>query len=285
MPVSMLRRHALLGYFAMAFGISWGGIACVLAVMGFNLAELQPMEIGLFFLAMLLGPSVSSLILTRLLEGRVGLGRLVSQLLCWRRDVRWYVVALLTAPLLLIAILLLMGTSVAPAFLPHFQWGLLGIGLIAGSFEEIGWTGFATPRLLVRQGIGAAGLRLGLLWSLWHGLVVFLFTFGTMGDGWIWSFIVVYLATLTPYRVLMTWVYANTESVLLAVLMHASYTGWLLVFFPATSPAQSLVWQSLFAVLLWVAAVLALIKDPVWVDASTPAPANRAIRPQIRSRR
>jgi hypothetical protein len=43
-----------------------------------------------------------------------------------------------------------------------------------------------------------------------------------------------------------------------AILMHASFTGWLLVLFPATSLAQSLFWQAGFAVALWsvVAAVL-----------------------------
>jgi hypothetical protein len=51
---------------------------------------------------------------------------------------------------------------------------------------------------------------------------------------------------------LMTWVYRNTGSVLLAMLMHASYTGWLLVLFPATSLTQSLYWQAAFAILLWL---------------------------------
>ena len=49
----------------------------------------------------------------------------------------------------------------------------------------------------------------------------------------------------------MTCVYANTQSFLLAVLMHASYTGWLFVLYPATSLEQGIVWQSVFAVALW----------------------------------
>jgi hypothetical protein len=57
---------------------------------------------------------------------------------------------------------------------------------------------------------------------------------------------------LTAYRVLMTWVYANTQSLLLAVLMHASYTGWLLTLYPTTSLEQGLVWQAAFALALWV---------------------------------
>jgi membrane protease YdiL (CAAX protease family) len=216
------------------------------------------MATGLFFVAMLLGPSVSGLILTALLEGRSGLRQLGSGLLRWRVGVGWYAAALLTAPLMLLAILWSFSALVAPTFAPHFQWTLLAVGLIAGVFEEIGWTGFATPLLLARRGVGAAGLLLGLVWAVWHGLVVFLFTFGAMGAAWIWSFAIVYIATLTPFRILMTWVYANTKSVLLAVLMHASYTGWLLAVFPATSPAQSLIWQAVFAAFLWLAAAAAL---------------------------
>ena len=273
MMKNRLRHHPLLLYFAMAFGISWGGIGCVVGATGFNLAAPQPMQTGLFFVAMLLGPSVSGLILTALLEGREGLGALGLHLSRWRVGGRWYAVALLTAPLLLLAILWMMSALAAPAFAPHFQWAFLAVGLVAGSLEEIGWTGFATPLLLARHGLGTAGLQLGLVWALWHALVVFLFTFGEMGNSWIWSFVIVYLATLTPYRIVMTWLYANTQSVLLAVLMHASYTGWLLVLFPATSPAQSLVWQSAFAAALWIVAALVLCKSAHRLERRTLAPA------------
>ena len=54
-----------------------------------------------------------------------------------------------------------------------------------------------------------------------------------MGTLWLLEFAVFYVGALTAYRLLMTWVYANTQSLLLAVLMHASYTGWLFVLYPA----------------------------------------------------
>jgi hypothetical protein len=44
---SWLRRHPLLGYFALCFGISWGGILLILAATGFSLAALQPLETDL----------------------------------------------------------------------------------------------------------------------------------------------------------------------------------------------------------------------------------------------
>ncbi len=256
---SWLRRRPLLAFFTLAFGISWGGILIIAAAIGFDIAApTTPLATVLFFVAMLLGPSVSGLMLTALMEGRAGLGDLRARLRRWRVGASWCAVALLTAPMLLLAILLLLSATIAPAFAPKFQWALLVVGLIAGAFEEIGWTGFATPRLLARRSAATAGFQFGVIWALWHALVVFLFTVGEMGDAWIVSFIVVYLATLTPYRIVMTWVYANTQSVLLAILMHASYTGWLLALFPATSSTQSLIWQAAFAGSLWLAAAFAL---------------------------
>ncbi|HUE79433.1 MAG TPA: hypothetical protein VMN38_07365 [Sphingomicrobium sp.] len=73
-PASWLQRHPLLGYFVLTFGISWGGILIVLAASGFELSPMQHSEAGLIFVAMLLGPSLSGLIMTALLEWRAGTG-------------------------------------------------------------------------------------------------------------------------------------------------------------------------------------------------------------------
>lgn len=256
--VPWLRRHPLLAYFAGAYGVSWGGILIVLGATGFDLVELRSLDTGLIFVLMLLGPSTSGLSLTAWLEGRSGLHRLGSGLTRWRVGGLWYAVALLTMPALLFAVLWPLSAFVDPAFAPRFQWPLFAIGLVAGSFEELGWTGFATPRLLARQRLFMAGLSLGLLWALWHVLVDFRQNFDTVGVAWLLEVAIFYVAALTAYRLLMTWVYANTQSLLVAVLMHASYTGWLFVLYPATSFEQGLVWQTAFAVALWIVVTVVL---------------------------
>ena len=248
-------RHPLLGYFALTFGISWGGILIVLGTTGFDLTVLRPRDTGLIFVSMLLGPSIAGLTMTALLEGRAGLHELGSRLLRWRVASRWYALALLTLPVLMLAVLWSFSFFADPVFAPRFQWPLLAIGLVAGAFEEIGWTGFASPRLLSRQSPLMAGLSLGVVWATWHVLVDFRQNFSAMGAAWVvWlmEFAVLYLASLTAYRVLMTWMFARTGSLLLAVLMHASYTGWLFVLFPATSFEQSLAWQTTLAAALWL---------------------------------
>ena len=254
-----LRRHPVSSFFALAYGISWGGILMVVSTSGFTLGDLRLLDTDLIFVSMLLGPCTAGLALTALLEGREGMRRLGSRVAHWRVGLRWYVVALMTMPLLLLAALWPLSVFVDPAFAPQFRWLLFAVGLVAGSFEEVGWTGFATPRRLAHLRLPFAGLSLGLVWALWHVLVNFRQNFNSLGMAWLLEFAVFYVAALTAYRLLMTWLYANTQSLLLAVLMHASYTGWLFMLYPATSLEQSLVWQTTFAVALWVVVAVVMV--------------------------
>jgi membrane protease YdiL (CAAX protease family) len=160
-------RNALLSYFALAFGISWTG-ALVAASRG---------RLYLLFVAMLLGPSVASIGLTAALEGTHGLHELGRALRRWRVSARWYA-ALLVAPALL-AIVLGVLSRRSSSFLPDLAAGAsptavlpyaLIAGFGAGIAEELGWTGFATPRLLHRYAWFQAGLLLGLPWAAWHVL-------------------------------------------------------------------------------------------------------------------
>jgi membrane protease YdiL (CAAX protease family) len=257
-PKSWLKRRPLLAYFGLTYAISWGLIALVMSATGFDPTNLRPVDTGLIFVSMLFGPSVSGLAMTAHLEGRAGLRRLWSSLAHWHVGARWYALALLLMPVVLLAVLLPMSVLLDPAFSPGFKWQLFLIGMVAGSFEELGWTGFATPRLLARHRLLIAGLTLGLVWAFWHVVVDFRQNFSTMSRAWLLEFAVFYLAALAAYRVLMTWVYANTHSLPVAMLMHASYTGWLMVLYPATSLGQGLVWQTAFAVVLWLAVAVVM---------------------------
>lgn len=253
-----LRNHPLTGYFALAFVVSWGGILVVLGASGFDPAGMSPLQTGLIFALMLLGPSSGGLASTALTGGRAGLRELRVNLMQWRAKVRWYAVALLTTPMLLLAILWPLSAFIDPAFAPRFQWPMLALGLVAGAFEEIGWTGFATRWMLMRQRMLVAGLGLGLIWALWHLLVAFIYNYPSLGAAWLPEFVVFWIAPLTAYRLLMTWVYVQAGSLPVAVAMHASYTGWLFVVFPASSFDQNLLWQTAFAVGLWAAVALVI---------------------------
>jgi uncharacterized protein len=264
-----LQRHPLLVFFALAFAISWGPILVVTASRGFDLSPLQSVEGGLLFLAMLLGPSVSGLARTALLEGCAGLRALGLRALRWRVATVWYAVALLTVPAILLVVLSILSILINPAFAPRFQWWLFGLGILAGTFEEIGWTGFATPRLLACKSLMVAGLSLGCIWALWHLLVDFRYNAKALGAVWPLEFFITYLLALTPYRLLMTWVYSHTQSLLLAILLHASFTGSLLVLVPVVPASLGFYWQLAFAVALWTVVAVILQKERARILANT----------------
>jgi hypothetical protein len=65
---------------------------------------------------------------------------------------------------------------------------------------------------------------------------------------------------MTAMRVLISWLYINTKSVLIAQLMHISSTGSLVTFSPpAVSASQEVLWYSLYGVALWLV-VLVVVK-------------------------
>jgi len=264
-----IERNQVLTYFILVYAIAWGGILMVIGPSGLQPAATRPMQVVLLvFVAMLLGPSLTGITLTTVLDGKDGLKELFSRWLRWRINLRWYAVALLTTPILLLVIGSLL-SIVSPAFIPGLiarndKVTVLGfgltVGLLAGFFEEIGWTGFALPRMLTRRSVVATGLILGVLWGTWHMLGDYWGNAGSYGSlylmrGFLW------LATLTAYRVLMVRVYSKTTSLGLMQLMHASFTGGQALLEPALSPANYLLWYGTFSAALWVLVAIIAISQ------------------------
>ena len=266
---AFFKRHPLLSYFALAFAISWGGMlfAVGLGPGGFSATPQQlQMAVPYAVPAMILGPSVASILLTGLLYGRAGLREFRSRLLRWRVGARWYAVALLTAPLSITAVLLAL-SLLSPEFLPRIFTAsdkpillLMGIavGLVAGIFEELGWTGFAVPTLLrLRYGVLSTGLIVGVLWGAWHFFVNFWGSGVTSGELSLAIFLPVWLlgtivGSLTAYRVLMVWVYERTGSLLVAMLMHVSLATFTFILTPPLGGAPYWVIGFAYAAALWV---------------------------------
>jgi membrane protease YdiL (CAAX protease family) len=204
------------------------------------------------FPAMLLGPSCSALLLTRAIDGPSGLRDLFARLSRFRLPLRWYGLLLLP-PILIFAALIFMKAIVSPAFTPNrFYLGIL-FGFPAGLLEEIGWTGYAFPKMRSQHSGFASSMLLGLLWGCWHLPVInYLGSATPHGDTW-FKFFLAFALAMMAMRVLIAWMYDNTQSVLLAQLMHISSTGSLVVFSPsAVSAMQEVRWYSLYGVVLWL---------------------------------
>jgi membrane protease YdiL (CAAX protease family) len=127
----------------------------------------------------------------------------------------------------------------------------IAAGLAVGLFEELGWTGFAVPRMRLRYGILTTGIVVGLLWGAWHFLPFW--ESDSFSGALPLALLLARLSSwLPPYRVLMVWVYDHTERLLVVILKHAS-----LVFSTLALPSMELsgvpllTWLLVWATVLW----------------------------------
>jgi membrane protease YdiL (CAAX protease family) len=255
----LLQRHPLVSYFVLAFVIAWGLCLIFLGPIPKPAAQVGMSDILLLFISMLLGPSIAGLTMTAVTGGRKALRDLFSRINHWRVS-GWYA-ALSIFPVLILAVLLGLSLTASPVFSPIFMPSALVIGLLAGAFEELGWSGFAYPRLREKFGWVSAALILGALWTLWHILPDFLGAFSLRGASWLPHFGGFVLAMM-GVRFIISWVYNHTKSLLLAQLMHASSTGFLAVLVPsALTPVQDTLVYYVYAAVLAVVVLVLVVTE------------------------
>lgn len=260
--IAFIKRHPVPVYYVLVFAISWGSILMVSGPGGIYNSSADPMVLTQFvYLAALAGPSIAGILMTGLVSGRAGLRDLCASVLRWKVGVGWYLVALLTAPVLMAATGFALSQQF-PVFVPAIitsddRMGLvlsgIMLGLVVSFFEELGWTGFATPHLRKRHGVIVSGILIGLPWGAWHYP---LFSGGASASGAIPSTLyiaVMLFSFLIPFRILMVWVYDRTKSVLIVMLMHAPLAAGQLILLPdAISGERVVIFDLAFAAALWV---------------------------------
>ena len=257
---TLIRRHPLLTYYVLTFALSWGGFVLVLGPSLLGTTNWQAE--GKFLSAvmvMLAGPSIAGLLLTGLVDGRAGYLDLFLRLRKWRVGIHWYAFAILPAPIVSAGVLFTLSMTSPLLTADHKAAVVLG-GLgaaVTTILEEIGWTGFAVPRLRRRHGVPMTGLIVGVLWGLWHFLQQ-VFVSGTYAGGippltFLMLSAFAAVANLTAYRVLMVWVYDRTGSLLVTTLMHGMLTGSSIFWFtPIATGALFLVYVWLVAAVMWL---------------------------------
>lgn len=250
---AFIKNHPLLTYFLLTFIISWGGVMILGAPYGMPTAQETFKSMWpIVFLPYLLGPLISSMLLTGFIYGKTGYRNIASRLLNWPIGLKWYAVALLTAPLIILAILIPLSrlssvftpalfttNEIAATLLMGIAVGLFGGGLM----EEPGWTGFAVPHFRKKYGIFSTGLILGIVWGIWHLLPTYWGSGNATGIFDPMLFLppcIFYIGVLPAYRVLMVWVFENTSNLLVAILMHMSITASSLFILPPSATGISL---------------------------------------------
>jgi len=219
----MVKKYPVLWFYILAFLLSWLGWAPhVAASHGVEWLRHPAFQISLLLAGG--GPAIAAAIVAAATGGREGLGALFRPLLRWRVGVVWYGVALL-GPIVLFSGAVLWESLFAGrlaglkapdpwfALLPAFVTNLL-----LNAWEEVGWRGFALPRLQARYNALAAALTVGLLWGLWH-----LPLFWTQGHPFYSEPFGPWLIGITAQSILYAWLYNRAQgSLLLVSLFHAA---------------------------------------------------------------
>ncbi len=204
-------------FFALAFAFTWGPqLPAVLARHG---ALQGPPERFMPLMGLgALGPMFAAIVASASEDGRAGVRALFRPLGAWRVPAYWYAIALLLPGALLVAGLavysLVTGRSAGPWFYPPIEPERIVAAVVFPLGEEIGWRGFAQPRLQKAHGALVASLIIGPLWALWH---LFMFDIAGVSAALMLETVPMFVAG----SVLFSWVYARTNaSLLLAVLLH-----------------------------------------------------------------
>lgn len=214
-------------------------------------------------------PGAIALLLTARSEGSSGVAALLRRIL--KADVPWR--------LYIVALTYMAGVKIAAAALHRLAtggWPPFGDGSLAliplsialstpfQAGEEIGWRGFALPRLADRFGWRVASVLLGIIWALWH-----LPQFYIAGADTYHQSFVVWGLQVVAISVALAWLYAKSGgSLLLVMLMHSAINNSKdIVPSGAAIPpgvfspnASLMAWLALG--LLWLAAAYFLVRMP-----------------------
>jgi len=227
----LIRSHPLVSYFVIAFAGTWAFLLPFALSRGVNGLGILPFRIPdiaflfAFVLASAAGPALASLSVTAVTSGKAGLGLLLRRCVQWRVGIGWYLIAIFGfLPIWWVEFSVFYGLNLPLTLL--LKWTLIFtvlfpqavlIILTASFAEELGWRGFALPRLQQRYGPVLGTIILGTLHGLWHLPAFFTGLLGPFSLSNYVSFLIVAIGATFFY----TWIFNHTKgSVLLATLTH-----------------------------------------------------------------
>lgn len=219
--VAPVQRYPLVAFFVLAYALTW------------TLTLLSSRSL-VFALLGLFGPAAAAVIVTGLTEGAAGVRALLGRIFVWRVGLRWYLVALGLPFVLGVLVLGVYTMLVGPRQQPPGAGVLTAVLAVLVVGEEIGWRGYALPKLQERYNSLAASLLLGIVWACWHLINVVIPGLGYYGTAF-----PAFLLFVVAQTVLFTWIGNHTRaSVLLAWLFHAAINVAGSLLFVGDTPIQ-----------------------------------------------
>jgi len=217
--------RSLLVYVVAAYAWTWS--FNLLKILGQRGAVVLPVPDLLLDITAGLGPLLAALAVVSYEAGSAGRSALLRQLLRWRVPRGWYAVAVLGPVVLVLAAYgLWIATGGAPPPAEALaQWPLLPVFFVyillagGGVDEEVGWRGFALPRLQDRFGALAASVVLGVFWAGWHIPAWF-----SPGSGQDLISFPVFVVSVIGAAIVFNWLYNSTGGALpLVIIFHTMF--------------------------------------------------------------
>jgi uncharacterized protein len=246
----------IVAYFILAYAISWA-IAIPLALGKQSIIQpILPLSAH-YFVAY--GPLLSALIVTFVSEGQAGLNEIWKRVTMWRTDLVWWIAAF--SPLIIGLVIGLIVNLVSlnkislsalgeVSFLPPLEIGALFLWIFTfGIGEEVGWRGYALPRLQKSQSALKATSILTVFWALWH-LPQFFYLFDpAIAVGW--------AIGLFAGAIVFTWLFNSSNgSILLAAIFHGCFN-----FITASNAANGILAAVVSTiVMVWAVLVILIFK-------------------------
>lgn len=234
-------RNSLIKYFSLTYAAAW---ICWLASREISSGTVPGSPRGAFagalFLLGVFSPGLIALVLTERADGRGATRALFSRVFKWDVGLQWYLFAIAYMPTvkLLVALAYRALTGAWPRFGPEAWYVMAGAILIstwAQAGEEIGWRGYALPRLSDRFGLAFASIILGVIWASWHIPIFFFRESDLFGQSF-----PLYLLEVIPISIAMAWLYWRTGgSLLLVMLLHAAVNNTKDIVPSASPPATT----------------------------------------------
>ena len=181
------------------------------------------LAIGALVLLGTIAPSLVALALTARHEGRAAVQTLLRRVVQSNVRLRWYVFAVGFMPAIKFTVALV-HRAILGAW-PRFgdeSWALMAGAIVLSMWvqagEEIGWRGYALPKLSERLGLAHASLILGVVWATWHLPLFVMLDGDTLGQSF-----PLYLLQVIALSVTAAWLYWRTGgSLLLVMIWHAA---------------------------------------------------------------
>lgn len=262
------RGDGLIAFFGLTFAITWG-VGALLALFPGLVEDLfGPLSAASpAFVFAVAGPTIAATLVTLVRSGRRGLGPLYRQLAHWRFGPRWYALMLVGIPLVSYLTARLAGPERHHDFPTAGSLvGFLLLNLILGPLgEELGWRGFALPRLMRRFSPLLASLILGVIWGVWHTPAFFLA--GLPQASLVLPLFLVRTVLLT---ILATWIFHHTGRSVPSIMLFHYMVNISIDLFGAP--------QLPFGLVMAVAATLVVVLDRSvgWLRPGRPADGGRS---------